>query len=339
MKSQNTLKLAVFIFIINFYGLSSFGQLIAHWDFNETSGTVLNDISGNGHDGTISNANWGNGNLCFDGQNSEVEIPYSPVFSNLNELTVEAIFKVNDLPAVNDYSRIIAVWDQFNGFNSNTHQAFALSIQQTNDGVMLSLIVRTGASTAFDGTGVTYTFQDFPLDQWLKVRGVVDNGHYYLYLDDNLLADNDVYDPAIIKEAITPLTIGYSVGTNNNNDPVNTHFNGCIDDIKIWNEAIHPILSVNENLITLSDQLMLEHYPNPTNGYSNIKFQLSKVTYVNLSLYNILGEEVSQIVNKEMPAGEHILNYNLAGLKSGTYIYLLRYGNSYTTKKVVLFQN
>jgi hypothetical protein len=87
-----------------------------------------------------------------------VEIPYSPVFSNLNELTVEAIFKVNDLPAVNDYSRIIAVWDQFNGFNSNTHQAFALSIQQTNDGVMLSLIVRTGASTAFDGTGVTYTF-------------------------------------------------------------------------------------------------------------------------------------------------------------------------------------
>jgi hypothetical protein len=84
---------------------------------------------------------------------------------------------------------------------------------------------------------------------------------------------------------------------------------------------------------------MLEHYPNPTNGYSNIKFQLSKVTYVNLSLYNILGEEVSQIVNKEMPAGEHILNYNLAGLKSGTYIYLLRYGNSYTTKKVVLFQN
>lgn len=217
-------------------------NLIAHWNFNEQSGSVLNDVSGNGHTGTISGVTWGNGNLCFDGQNSEVEVPYSSDFSGMNKLTVEAKFKVTSLPAVNDYSRIIAVWDHFNGFNSGTQQAFALSIKQTNNGTMLSFAVRTGSSTSYDGTGVNYTFENFSLNEWIDIVAIADNGHYFLYRNGTLLNDNNMYSNAIVKAAVTPLTIGYSIGTNNENDNVNTHFEGCIDDIKLWNVVKHPIL-------------------------------------------------------------------------------------------------
>ena len=71
----------------------SFASLVAYWNFNEGSGTKLNDVSCNGHDGTIHGAAWVIGKygtaLFFDGKNDYVTIPDSNSFNSSDEITVE----------------------------------------------------------------------------------------------------------------------------------------------------------------------------------------------------------------------------------------------------------
>ncbi|MCD4665009.1 MAG: T9SS type A sorting domain-containing protein [Bacteroidales bacterium] len=74
----------------------------------------------------------------------------------------------------------------------------------------------------------------------MEIYAIFDNGYMALYIDGELIVDEEFYQDATINEAETPLTIGYTIGTNNNNDPLNTHFNGCIDDLRIYDIVIHP---------------------------------------------------------------------------------------------------
>jgi len=71
--------------------------VIAYYRCNEGSGTVLHDVTGNGHNGTIYNATWGagvdSGSLNFDGSSSYVLVPSSPAFNSLHGITMEAWVK------------------------------------------------------------------------------------------------------------------------------------------------------------------------------------------------------------------------------------------------------
>ena len=56
-----------------------------------------------------------------------------------------------------------------------------------------------------------------------------------------------------------------------------------------------------------------------------------------LKYFDVLGNEIETIVNEEKPAGEHVINFNAAGLSSGVYYYrLVLDGYSETKKMVVL---
>ena len=68
-------------------------SVVAHWTFDEGSGTILHDVSGNGHDGVISGARWANGvrggALDFDGIDDGVTVPDHDAFTNQKAMTVE----------------------------------------------------------------------------------------------------------------------------------------------------------------------------------------------------------------------------------------------------------
>ncbi len=67
--------------------------VVASWDFDQAEGTVLKDVSGNGHDGAIHGATWGEGRfgggLIFDGKDDYVSVPASPDLDLLDAMTVE----------------------------------------------------------------------------------------------------------------------------------------------------------------------------------------------------------------------------------------------------------
>jgi len=72
------------------------------------------------------------------------------------------------------------------------------------------------------------------------------------------------------------------------------------------------------------EYVLNQNYPNPFNPSTSISFSLPVESDVQLSLYNMLGQEVVDITNSQFQAGTHKVYFNAKGLSSGTYIYLLR---------------
>lgn len=145
-----------------------------------------------------------------------------------------------DETAVDDYDAIVAVYDRFEGFNSSTQEAFRLCLDGMEAGTRLRFSVRTNGATAYDGTEVVYLFEDFPVNTWPHVVGVFDDGTFTLYLNGEVLEAQTVYASATVGSGDTPLTIGYSVGTNNANDPSQTHFDGIIDEVRVIDQVLVP---------------------------------------------------------------------------------------------------
>jgi len=83
---------------------------------------------------------------------------------------------------------------------------------------------------------------------------------------------------------------------------------------------------------------LTQNYPNPFNPNTTIKFALPEPDFVTLSVYNILGEEVSVLVSEELNAGIYKYNWNAINLPSGIYLYRLNAGSYIETMKMVLMK-
>jgi len=81
-----------------------------------------------------------------------------------------------------------------------------------------------------------------------------------------------------------------------------------------------------------------QNYPNPFNPATTIKYQLGNDSFVNLKVFNVLGEEVAELVNKFQKAGNHQLTFNAENLPSGMYVYKLTSGNYVESKKMLLLK-
>lgn len=66
-----------------------------------------------------------------------------------------------------------------------------------------------------------------------------------------------------------------------------------------------------------------QNYPNPFNPSTVINFNLKVDSKVTLKIYNILGQQVSQLINSSITAGNHQINFNASKLNSGVYLYRL----------------
>ena len=83
---------------------------------------------------------------------------------------------------------------------------------------------------------------------------------------------------------------------------------------------------------------MEQNFPNPFNPSTTIKFQIPNSNYVTLRVYNQLGQQVASLLNENLIAGRHEVDWNAAGLASGIYLYRLQAGSYSETKKLVLLR-
>jgi len=83
---------------------------------------------------------------------------------------------------------------------------------------------------------------------------------------------------------------------------------------------------------------LYQNYPNPFNPSTTISFSLPQSTNVKISVYNLIGEKVDEIVNSFLDAGIHRIIFNASNLHSGMYIYKLEAGNISLTKKMILIK-
>ena len=84
--------------------------------------------------------------------------------------------------------------------------------------------------------------------------------------------------------------------------------------------------------------LLQQNYPNPFNPSTTIKFELHEAAEVRLSVFDILGREVSVLVNEKRDAGVHDVRFDASGLSSGVYFYRLTAGDFEQVRKFLLLK-
>ncbi|MFA7289585.1 MAG: T9SS type A sorting domain-containing protein [Melioribacteraceae bacterium] len=104
----------------------------------------------------------------------------------------------------------------------------------------------------------------------------------------------------------------------------------------ITNPAIERI-EITSIEIPTEFQLM-QNYPNPFNPATTIKFTLPEAVRVRLEVFNILGEKVADLINSEMDAGYHEVNWNARNLSTGVYVYSINAGSYSSIKKMILLK-
>jgi alpha-tubulin suppressor-like RCC1 family protein len=81
---------------------------------------------------------------------------------------------------------------------------------------------------------------------------------------------------------------------------------------------------------------LAQNYPNPFNPSTNIKFAIPQKEFVTLKIYDILGNEVTTLINAELDAGNHTKIWDAKNLSSGVYFCTLQAGSFTETKKMIL---
>lgn len=205
--------------------------LVGYWRFDEGSGTVAGDSSGNGNTGTLTNGpQWVKGvsgnALQFDGLDDYVAISSSSSLTIPgNQITVELWIKPsitmdNNYP----YTNIIDYGNEY-GFQINRD-----ALQTTPDGKIWFYVAIRPFPPAANWKGVQTRTNQWAANTWYYLVGTYDGAYVKIYV--NGVLENSV--PAsgnLNSQGSYPLSIGsYCLGRN-------TFFAGAIDEVKVYNYA------------------------------------------------------------------------------------------------------
>ena len=105
-----------------------------------------------------------------------------------------------------------------------------------------------------------------------------------------------------------------------------------------FNKGASTSISGSETNRLPDEFLLFQNYPNPFNPATNIAYELSTGSEVNLKVYDLSGREIITLVNGRKPAGHYNVLFNGENLSSGVYICRLVAGNSVLTKKMMLLK-
>ena len=81
-----------------------------------------------------------------------------------------------------------------------------------------------------------------------------------------------------------------------------------------------------------------QNYPNPFNPSTLVKYQLPVASFVELKVYDILGREITVLVNEWKGPGRYEARWDASGLPSGVYICQLVAGNFQSVRKMALMK-
>jgi plastocyanin len=97
-------------------------------------------------------------------------------------------------------------------------------------------------------------------------------------------------------------------------------------------------VSVDDGKLIADKFELMQNYPNPFNPSTNIQYAIGSMQFVNIKVYNILGDEVAILVNEEKEQGVYDVTFIATGLSSGMYLYKLQAGSFVETKKMILLR-
>jgi hypothetical protein len=332
MKKVSTfLFIFIIVFTTNVFSQVPTAGLVAYYPFNGNA----NDSSGNGNNGTVHGATltadrFGNPNRAYNfAGNAYISHP------ELFQSTVAA------------YS--FSVWVVLDTF-ANAQQSILYKGASQGE---TQVVVNPSKKFNFQVKLTDGNWYSCPSIDTVKNDSVYHLAGRYIKGSKIDFWINGVEQDTAVVPNLNLNTVAYpsssSIGAYNNNNVYSQYWNGVIDDIRFYNRALadSEIIELYHETITgiRSDNnsmpqgfLLLQNYPNPFNPSTVISYQLSVDSKVSLKVYNVLGKEVTTLVDGEQRAGEHSVNFNANNLTNGVYFYQLNAGNFTQTKKMVLLK-
>lgn len=141
--------------------------------------------------------------------------------------------------------------------------------------------------------------------------------------------------------------IGFVKGANNSNNVQEYSF---VDESPIGGtkffyrlkqintDGTYKVSNSVEAELTPNNFTVYQNYPNPFNPTTVIRFTLNDSKDVNVTIYDQLGQQVAELLNEKVEAGNHEVEFNADGFSSGLYFYRITAGNQSEVKKMMLLK-
>jgi len=120
--------------------------------------------------------------------------------------------------------------------------------------------------------------------------------------------------------------------------PFNFNFDISIDEWLYWKDSISIVTSVEDKNTLPVNYKLSQNYPNPFNSMTRIRYQIPELSLVTLRVYDVLGNEITSLVNDEKTVGNYQVGFDASSLSSGIYFYRLQAGEFVETKKMILLK-
>jgi hypothetical protein len=196
-------------------------------------------------------------------------------------------------------------------YTNDSVYGFCISSNNGNSWVMTSLFKRSINTIATSGNNV--------------IAGTIDSGIY--------VSTNNGQDWFKKNEGFPSLTSINSLYIFNN-----YIYAGCP---YLWRRPLSELITGVNNINSEipSSFSLLQNYPNPFNPTTNIKYQITNNKYISLKIFDILGKEVTTLVNEKQVAGTYEVSFDASNFSSGIYFYSLFVdGIRIDTKRMVLIK-
>ncbi|MBN2008451.1 T9SS type A sorting domain-containing protein [candidate division KSB1 bacterium] len=309
-------------------------ELIVNLPFNDGSGSFANDQSGNKNYGYLKNmsaANWVDGvagkALEFDGQDEYVRINYKEIFDfNIGSFTIAFWLKQSnrDLPMP---------WFSKQPYESDVCES-GYAMYHDGTGQVLFRVTDNEISSqvsASDSLFVSGNWEFITAVRNSKTRQLL------LYANGELVAS--AMDSCRNIASNSHLFLG--------SDAAQQHFFvGAIDEFRVYNYALDQdeIKSLFNTYYTDVSgapgadrfEFDMHNYPNPFNPATQIMYTVPAFAYVNLAVFNLLGQEIQALVDETKPAGYYSVKFEGLHLNSGIYVIRLRIGDRVLNRKMAL---
>lgn len=116
-------------------------------------------------------------------------------------------------------------------------------------------------------------------------------------------------------------------------------------DEAAMNTAMTTAVTKYQSLVDVDDEVnfvntfsLNQNYPNPFNPSTSISYSIPENGFVNLKIYDALGNELTSLVNEVQSQGAHSVKFDASNLTSGIYFYALRFNNQTITNKMLLMK-
>jgi hypothetical protein len=121
---------------------------------------------------------------------------------------------------------------------------------------------------------------------------------------------------------------------------MHSQWNSASFDVDMWIAAVINVLTdvKDKSGSVPTEYALYQNYPNPFNPATKIRYSIPKSSFVQLKVYDLLGNEIKSLVKEQQSAGYHEVEFNAGNLSSGIYFYRLQTDNFSVSKKLILMK-